>query len=147
MAIFGLGLSMMGCSSPEGPYIGKWSQVPPDLTPKKVKVKGKEVLDTPPAPKIQRATLELRPDKTFTMKTDVVAEGTWSYTGVVVALITTKVDGKTPAEYAKKPTGEPRNYKEPLGLGISEDLRTLTLPGGASMMGNSGVDYVAFTKG
>jgi len=144
-----LGLALIGCSSVENNLVGKWSQKLPDLTSRKViPGKGKPATTiTPSAPKITHATLELKADKTYSMMLDVPSSGEWSYDGIVLVLKTKTVDGKTPAEYASHPTGQPRNYKDPLGLGMTEDQKTLTLSAPGGNNGYTGVDPVAFEKG
>ena len=140
---------LSGCGGEEAKFQGKWVQQLPDLSPKQMVVKKGQppVTFKPTPPKIQNATLDLRPDKTFSMKLDVPVEGKWSYTGVVVALTVNTVDGKAPKEYAQKPTGQPRDYREPLGLGVTEDMNTLTLSAPRAMNGGGGtIDPIAFVR-
>ena len=142
------GLILAGCgANGEGQVTGKWKQMPQDMTPRKVIVKGKSTTETPKPQQIQNATLELRPDKTFTMKLDVTVEGTWVYAEPAVALMTKTVDGKDPKEYQKHPTGQPRDYTQEIDLGLTEDFKNITLRGGSSMTGATSVESVTFVKG
>ena len=139
--------SMVGCGGPSAKFVGTWKQQLPDLTPRMISQgKGKPAVRfTPTKPKITDATLELKSDNTFSMKLDVTSTGTWSYDGIVVVLTTSTVDGKSPAEFAKHPTGEPRDYTKAFGLGVSESLTTLTLPAPSSNGPNS-ITAIAFEK-
>ncbi len=88
------------------------------------------------------ASLEIKPDKKFTLTMVVPIEGTWSLNGNVISMQPTSVMGmsmdKVKEMQAKQPGGGgmmAKNVDQPMNATLSDDGKTLTLLGPTEQQG------------